>query len=282
MAAEAFHRVLAIDFSAASSPTRGANSLWLAVAEGDEPIRTQNLKTRADLARLLSRIVARPGRSLVVFDVALGWPQGTAREIGLRGTPVTAMYRLLDDMIRDAADNANNRFEVASELNRRAGSALFWGHPPTQTYAHLLPTKAVPAGLVARRVSERRRIERHVGGVIKSPFQLSGAGAVGSQSIMAQVMISRLRRAGVAIAVWPFEPPTARVVVGEYFFSLAAVASERGSCLDQRQVRAVARFLRSEVRAGRSPVREELLDALSPEDHRAVRREEGWLVAVPA
>ena len=282
MTAEPFARIVAVDFSASNVPTSGRDSLWVAVAEGDGPIRTANPRTRHSLADLVRTQLARPGRSLVVLDVALGWPAGTARAIGAKGQPLAATTRVLRELLTDDDRNANNRFDVANELNRRSGTSLFWGHPHGRHYDHLAPTKAPLAHLQPRSVAERRLIEATVGGVIKSPLQLTGIGAVGGQSLLAQLWVDRLRTAGVDLAVWPFDPPDARVVVGEYFFSLADWRGERGTTPDERQVRAVVRFLRRELAAGRSPVEDALLDDLTSAQRRVVRGEEGWLVATSA
>ena len=42
------------------------------------------------------------------------------------------MWDLLAQLVDDRDDNANNRFEVAAELNRRVGPGPgpFWGCPP--------------------------------------------------------------------------------------------------------------------------------------------------------
>jgi hypothetical protein len=277
VATESFARVIAVDFSAAAVAVRGANSLWVAVAEGERPVRTSNPPTRAALADALTNLFERPGRSLVVLDVALGWPSGLAAALGLAGAPRAATVALLDELVSDGPDNANNRFEVADELNRRSGAALFWGHPPGRRYRWLSATTTPPRTLAPRPFDARRLIERDVGGVIKSPMQLSGAGAVGGQSMMAQVFVHRLAAAGVELAVWPFETREARVVVGESFFSLAPWRAEAGAVSDQRQARAVARGLRGALARG-ADVLEGVLATMAAPARATVRREEGWLV----
>lgn len=277
-----FARVLAVDFSAASVPTTGANSIWVAVAEPGRSIRTTNCPTRRALADLLTRVVARPGRSLIALDIALGWPRGLAASIGLAGRPHDRVNDLFDEMVVDDDTNFNNRFEVAAALNMRSGCALFWGHPPGRSYENLSATTVPPRGLAPRPFPARRALERHVGGTIKSPMQLAGAGALGGQSILGQVFVRRWARRVGEVSVWPFERPTTRVVVGEYYFSLCEWRRERGVVTDDRQVRAAARFLRAEVAAGRDPTRASLLAALAPAARQSVRDEEGWLLAYPA
>ncbi len=240
------------------------------------PIRTANLATRAQLATMIIELSRRPGRTLIVIDVALGWPLHVATALGVKGR--SGVVALLNELIRDDEDNSNNRFEVASELNRRAGQALWWGHPRTQRYPFLSMNTRAPEGLAPRHGDAMRLIERHVGGVIKSPLQLTGIGAVGSQSILAQVMIERLRERGVEIAVWPFDEATAPVVIGEYFFSLAPWRDERGLFTDQRQVRAVARWVRRSLDEGRDVASPSLLDSLTTKQRRIVLHDEGWLV----
>ncbi len=275
-----FARVVAVDFSAASSPTTGADSLWTAHCEADGPIRTRNHATREQLTAHLDDLVARAGRTLIVIDVALGWPVGMASALGVRGR--SGVVALLNELVSDEANNANNRFAVASELNRRAGAALLWGHPRSQRYDHLAMTTRAPEGLAPRPFSAKRTIEHHVGGVIKSPVQLCGVGAVGSQSVLAQVLFERMRSRGLDLSVWPFEPATTRVVVAEYFFSLLAWRAEVGRVTDERQVRSAARWARAALRDGDALDASALLGALSARERRDVLSEEGWLMGWPS
>ncbi len=275
-----FSRILAIDFSAASVPTRGENSIWTGLGELDGPIRTSNLATRSELSRLIERQATREGRTLVVIDVALGWPSGMAKALGVSGR--SGLVGLLSELLMDDERNRNNRFEVANELNRRSHAALFWGHPATQRYAHLAMTKKVPSALDPRPFSAMRIIEHHVGGVIKSPVQLCGVGAVGSQSLMAQFLFERLRERGVDISIWPFEPPTSKVVVAEYFFSLLEWRHEAGAVKDQRQVRAAVKWARRQLRESEPLSGEVLFHKLSSHEQHVVQSEEGWLMGWPS
>ena len=276
-----FSRVIAVDFSAASSPTRGANSIWRAVAEDDGPIRTQNFATRYELANDLEQLVSATGRSLVVFDIALGWPAGFARSIGLSHRRAESTDQLLDELLDDERNNFNNRFDVANELNQRAGSPIFWGHPRGRTFSHLSPTTVGRLENFPELLHDKRLIEQNVGGVIKSPFQLTGAGAVGGQSLVGQVFVRRLKHRGLDISVWPFSERQSRVVIGEYYFSLTPWKLEIGSVPDQKQVRATVRWLRRELRSRRNPLSSDLFKEANSIQRRGIINEEGWLVGWP-
>jgi hypothetical protein len=119
------------------------------------------------------------------------------------------MWNLLASKIHDKENNANNRFVVASELNRAVGQTVFWGHPTNQHQqaehlSHLPPTR--PEN---RTVNEYRLVEKRLQKMGRRPFsawQLFGNGSVGSQALVGIPRIVELRKnkclQGV---VWPFE-----------------------------------------------------------------------------
>ncbi len=281
MVIESFDRFVAIDFSASAVPTRGKDSLWIAWGDATGRIRTHNPLTRDALLDVTSEIVFTDTRTLVVMDIALGWPDGMAAALALDGVPWRATRKWFSERLVDDENNGNNRFDVAASANQRAGRALFWGHPHTRSFETLGPTMSVPPGLQPRGLDARRLIEHEVGGAIKSPFQLTGIGAVGSQSLLGQHFVHRLSQRG-RLRQWPFESATGPVVVGEYFFSLAPWQKESGATKDERQVRAVVRWLRHQHAAGDPLVASSLLELLTPSARAVVQREEGWLVGVRA
>jgi molybdopterin molybdotransferase len=274
VAAEPFARVVAVDFSANATPKLGADSIW--VAEGAPRTRTlvRNLATRRELEGDLEKVAAKAGRTLVIIDVALGWPEGLAALVA--GSPRRHdVARLLGDEVTDGPRNENNRFEVASELNRRAGVALYWGHPQGRAYRFLSPTKRPPRGLAPWDGEHLRRLERACGGTIKSPLQLYGNGSVGSQSMLAQAMLERLRRAGVPLALWPYDGDGATVVVAEEFFARRLFDFPRGTVRDERQVRGCVSVLRPLLEGAPTPLVS--LSALRQPAREVVLHEEGWL-----
>jgi molybdopterin molybdotransferase len=272
--AEPFSRVLAVDFSANATPKLGADSIWVATGAPGARTRTRNVATRRELEGLVEDLAALPGRSLVIIDVALGWPEGLATLVA--GTASRhAMAGLLANVVVDGARNENNRFDVASELNARAGVAVFWGHPVGRRYRHLSATTRPPRGLARWEGQHLRRLERACGGRIKSPLQLYGNGSVGSQSMLAQAMLERLRRCGVPLGLWPYDGAGRKVVVAEEFFARRLFDWPHGIVRDERQVRGCVAVLSRLLRAGADPLVG--LGALSDRERSAVMTEEGWL-----
>ncbi len=125
-----------------------------------------------------------------------GWPDRRGRR---RGN--CSWSRILDD-----DRNVNNRFEVAAALNHRLADARspFWGCPPSAASEHLRPSKPASSGSLA----EYRGVEQILRGQGYRPFsswQLLGAGAVGSQSLLGIARLERLRRRFPdRVEVWPF------------------------------------------------------------------------------
>ncbi len=154
----------------------------------------------------------------------------------------------LGRLVDDDARNRNNRFGVASELNARMGAAPgpFWGCPPRAASASLTTTKPPPGPLAEWRTVESVLRER--GHRPFSSWQLLGAGAVGSQSLLGIPMVMRLReRFGGRLAVWPFEPADRGDRGGRGLAVAAAAGSDgrpRAGCCAGARRRRVARRAR--------------------------------------
>ena len=151
--ARLFNAYVIVDWSAASKPTTGADSVWIGVLKRDVRFRLAfeafNPPTRAEaekkLVAILDDLKKRGERVLVGFDFPLGFPRGFARALNLSGEqPWRAVWDQIDKMVKDKADNTNNRFGVASECNRRitGGPFPFWGCPPKDALTTLQPKRA--------------------------------------------------------------------------------------------------------------------------------------------
>ncbi len=125
-----------VDWSAAGTAKRGRDSIWCACAGVDRAPNPINLPTRFEAAAFLDDLItSQPGRRILIgFDFPFGYPSGTATALGLTGTPWRATWDLLTELITDDHRNANNRFDVAAELNGRLGArpGPFWGCPASR------------------------------------------------------------------------------------------------------------------------------------------------------
>jgi hypothetical protein len=276
-----FDRVVVVDWSASSRPARGRDSIWIAVADvasGD--IRTTNPETRFRAGTELDAVCRSPGSTLLGVDFSLGYPAGTAEALGLSGTPWRAIWTLLSELVDDADDNTNNRFEVAADLNEQIGRGPgpFWGCPPRRRSSALTTTKVLPDPLAEWRIVEHEL--RRAGHRPFSGWQLLGVGSVGSQSLVGiprLVQLERsLRAAGRTVEVWPFgawngDGPPPDVVIAEVWPSLHPLPESDGRVRDEVQVVETARRL-ADLTAGQfAPV-------LNTEAWRTVRDEEGWVL----
>jgi len=272
-----FDRVVVVDWSASSRPTRGRDSIWIGVADGSsDTVLVSNPSTRAEAIAQMGEWCRRPGSTLLGVDFSLGYPSGTTESLGLSGVPWRAMWDLLAQLIDDRDDNANNRFEVAAELNRRVGPGPgpFWGCPPSRRSATLTSTKVAPTPL-----DEWRRVEYRLRDSGHRPFsgwQLLGAGSVGSQSLLGIPRTDTLLRSlvsdGRSVAVWPFSGSIERdavpdVVIAEVWPSLHRLPPLDGRVRDEVQVASVARRL----------VHTTAADLVAPACD-AVVAEEGWVL----
>lgn len=287
-----FDRFVVVDWSANSTPKVGRDSIWIAHHEPSGAIEVTNLATRAAAEAFIVDLVESDSTSstLLGVDFSLGYPEGTAGALGLSGPPWSAMWDLLAERIDDDDRNANNRFAVAAALNQRltGRAGPFWGCPPTQATPTLAATKPrPPAGVLDewRRVEARLRTHGH------RPFsswQLLGAGAVGSQSLLGIPMIARLRRRlDGRVDVWPFTTGFARptlgdgaVVVAEVWPSMLAIdpVDTVDVVRDAVQVHAAVSWLTAADRCG--GLAELFSPALSPEASAAAIAEEGWVLGV--
>ena len=276
-----FDRVVVVDWSASSRPVRGRDSIWIAVADvASGEIRTTNPATRSRACTELDELCRRPGTTLLGVDFSLGYPAGTSTALRLPGTPWRAMWALLAELVVDADDNANNRFEVAAELNRRIGTGPgpFWGCPPRRRSPTLTTTKVLADPLAEWRIVEHEL--RRAGHRPFSGWQLLGVGSVGSQSLVGIPRLAQLERSlratGRTVEVWPFGAwdgvvPVPDVVIAEVWPSLYELPALNGRVHDEVQVIETARRLVDLTAV-------ELGEQLSDEARQRVREEEGWVL----
>jgi hypothetical protein len=284
-----FDRFVVVDWSAQSTPKLGRDSIWIGVRDSAGEVSVTNLSTRSSAeAFLVDLFESEPTSStLVGVDFSLGYPAGTAAALGLTGTAWSAMWALLAGRLQDDDRNANNRFAVAAVLNQEltGAAAPFWGCPPSAACGYLTATRPLDAGPLAPfRATEE--LLRAGGRRPFSSWQLLGAGAVGSQSLLGIGRLHSLRtRLGERMEVWPFttgfRTPTlgdGSIVVAEVWPSMLAVDDAGHTVRDAAQVYAAVRWLAATDESGGlgalfSP-------ALPPTVAAAAVAEEGWVLGV--
>jgi precorrin-8X/cobalt-precorrin-8 methylmutase len=288
-----------VDWSAASAPRLGRDSIWIATAErgaergtGKAARRTAlvNLRTRAEAAGWLEArlaALAAKGRVLAGFDFPFGYPAGTAARLGLNGTAWRSLWIELANTIADGADNANNRFDVAEDWNRRICNEAFpfWGNVREEQRRHLLRRGCRahgPGDLPRRRLADARVPGAH------PVWQLAGNGSVGSQALLGIPRVWQIRHAPALekiAAIWPFETGLAdsagkRVILAESYPSLVKAKRLARLPKDAGQVAAMVEAFAQADAAGELPAWFRGDPELSAAERAAIEQEEAWILGL--
>jgi hypothetical protein len=255
--ARLFNAYVIIDWSAAAKPGTGPDSVTIGVLKRDVRFRLAFeaivAPTRAEaekrLVLILEDLKKRGERAFLGVDFPLGFPRGLAAGLKLEGAPWSAVWDYLDRMVKDKADNTNNRFGVGAEINRRTtgGPFPFWGCPPRDTLTPLQPKRVHEHG--PDDVPEFRQADRAVKG--PSMWKLYYGGAIGPQAILGIPMVRRLKKArGEAMKIWPFETgwdtikeadlDGVEVLAAEIMLGLGPSAPAPGETKEQAQARGLA------------------------------------------
>lgn len=291
--ARLFNAYVVVDWSAASTPKQGKDSIWIGVLKRDVRFRlafeAHNPATREEAMKVLGAIFAelkRKGeRVLVGFDFPLGFPAGTAGALKLKDPTWAGVWAFLAKDMVDKPTNVNNRFAVANKMNRLMTDAArpFWGAPPKDVQTWLSATKpeAAKGDMPALREADKAA-------KAKSVWQLSGVGAVGGQALVGIPRVKALLDGfGERARVWPFQTgwrvqtetdlEGIDVVFAEVYPALHGAKPEAGEVIDRAQVRATAEHFAKLDEQGK------LGAAFGPGDGakvQAVESEEGWILGV--
>jgi len=292
-----FDTFVIVDWSAASQPKTGRDSIWICAVGHDGAERlVENPHTRhrakSLLGELLSEATARGERVLLGFDFPFGYPAGFARRLGLNATPPwRAVWDEIAACLKDAENNKNDRFAVAAELNRRVSNRAFpfWGCPVGFTHEFLGPKHH--NGHEAEGLAEKRLIDCWMVGA-QPCWKLAYTGSVGSQSLTGIPVVRELRDdpgwAGRA-RIWPFEtglspPNEAQIVFAEVWPSWwrKDIRPDYGPPNDRAQVRTVAALFAAANREGALPAWFAGDPKLTQEQRHQVETEEAWTLGVIA
>jgi hypothetical protein len=288
-----FDGYVIVDWSAASQPKTGRDSIWICCLGADgESVSNPPTRHAAKgaLADMLERASGRGERVIAGFDFPFGYPAGFAARLGLAGTPWRTLWDEISELVDDQPDNRNNRFCVGAMLNRRVtngkGRFPFWGCPVGFTDEFLGPHHHRGHN-GDEPLKERRLIDEWMVGA-QPCWKLAYTGSVGGQVLTGLPVVRALRddpRWADRARIWPFETGLglggeARIVFAEVWPSWWKACTKLGPPNDKAQVRTVARILAAADRAGT------LAAWFSPDigtaDPRAIIEEEAWTLGVTA
>ncbi len=261
-----FDTVVMVDWSGGND--RGAkpvkDAIWAGVNRGgvaEAPFYLRNRQlAEAWLSDFFKAELAAGRRVLAGFDFPFGYPVGFCRTLTGADNPL-ALWDWFEARIEDTPE-ANNRYDVAAEINRlHGGKGPFWGTTfQNREYDGLARNQ----DNYANPFPDHRACEAQTTGAFTC-WQLAYAGAVGSQVMMGLPVLARLRRA-FPVAVWPFEKLDAPIAFVEIWPSLTVKnAPPEGTIKDAWQVAEVAR----QVAALAPEKLAQILDVHAPE--------EGWI-----
>lgn len=295
-----FDAYVMVDWSAASAPKTGKDSVWIGVTKRDIRFRHAfeafNAATRAEgeakLRAILADLKRRNERALIGFDFPLGYPRGTAAALKLKDESWAGMWAFLAANVVDKPTGVNNRFAVAAKMNRLMTDEAwpFWGAPAKDTQRWLSSTKPVhgPDLPPVFRLTETATQGKSKAGA-KPVWQVFGNGTVGSQAIMGVPAVARLKKElGEAALVWPFETGWRALapddvagkaaVIAEIYPGLMACPPEPGEVPDRAQVRTLCEYFAKLDDQGQLGAAFAPLSAMSEGDVAVVQGEEGWIL----
>jgi hypothetical protein len=295
MSVRLFQAYVAVDWSAASKPATGADSIWIGILKRNVRFQmafeSHNPATRLEAEKLLHAILddlkRKRERALVGFDFSFAFPRGAAAALQLAGPPWRAMLDFVAKEVKDKPDNSNNRFQVGAKMNRlMTGEAFpFWGAPARDAQTMLSVKRAREHGPAD--VPEFRLCETALKGA-SSIWKLYYQGSVGGQALTGLPVIKRLRDSR-AVKLWPFETgwkplvpadiEDADAVFAEIWPSLYAGKAQAGAVKDEAQVRAAVERCfaldeKGQLAAQFGPAKDDARRDI-------VEREEGWILGAP-
>ena len=301
--ARLFDSYVMVDWSAASKPATGADSIWIGALTPDARMKlnfkASNPPTRAkaleELTDLLGRCLKRGDRVPLGVDFPLGFPAGTSDALKLKGdAPWRSIRDFLLKEMKDKPDNSNNRFSLAAQMNRRMsdGPFPFWGCSKKDELTTLSLKKSREHG--PKDVTEYRISETFAATSRKARpqpvWKIAYAGAVGGQTLTGVPAIERLREKFPALKLWPFEIPFAkldnealgdtRIVVAEIYPSLVPVTANANEIKDEAQVRTMAEWFAERDANGKLPALFASEAKLSDAQKAKVTQEEGWILGL--
>ncbi len=300
--ARLFDSYVIVDWSAASKPSTGADSIWIGALTPDARMKltfkatnpASRFKAQAELEDLLARCLKRGDRVLVGVDFPMGFPAGTAEALKLNGPPWRAMRDFLLKEMKEKPDNSNNRFALAARMNRLIsnGPFPFWGCSKKDELTTLSVKKSRehgPKDVPEFRLTEQRALKDKKARP-QPVWKIAYAGAVGGKTMTGLPAIERVREKVPGLKLWPFELPLAkltgdgledtRIVVAEVHQGINPARPEAAELRDEAQIRAVAEGLAELDANGKLGGLFAGGTGISDSQKASVAGEEGWILGI--
>lgn len=204
-------RLVAVDWSGDKSKSGQKRKIWAGIWTQGGSVALENGRTREELATRLTNLAKETPKMVVGIDFCFSYPAWFLRE--LRMGTVAEFWDFV-------ANVHGERW-----LSAACDEARFWGRrgplrdgktPPEFCGENrtLMFRRADAACKIKGRILCQKNAEKVKGIAPKSPFQIGGAGAVGTGTLRGIPMLRDLRREG--FSVWPFDVPTLPLVVEIY------------------------------------------------------------------
>ncbi|PKP85125.1 MAG: hypothetical protein CVT80_04260, partial [Alphaproteobacteria bacterium HGW-Alphaproteobacteria-2] len=143
-----FDTVLMLDWSGGNDrgPRPKRDAIWAGLVRNGrevEPVYLRNRQVAEDwLDGTIAAERAQGRRVLAGFDFPFGYPSGFAAALTGRAAPL-ALWDWFEARVQDAP-KANNRFDLAGEINARlSGAGPFWGNALKRDIPGLPRTKQI-------------------------------------------------------------------------------------------------------------------------------------------
>jgi len=203
-----FERVLTVDWSGRSKPSPAAacaDAIFTCYGDQSKTHHPRYHRTRhcamEHVCRVIDMAKDQSGITLIGFDFSFGYPAGFSTRL-TGSCNIRAMWAWLAERIQDDAKNANNRFQVAADINNMfPGVGPFWGAPTNVKLAGL-PHKG--SNRKGHGFPELRATEEGVRGA-QSSWKLFTTGSVGSQALLGVARLHHLISRFPNIHIWPFD-----------------------------------------------------------------------------
>ncbi len=197
---EHLDRIVAVDWSGRVDAAGQRRHIWAGMWTRGK-VTLEAGRTREELIEWLHNLAAETPRMIVSLDCCFSFPAWFLAEHGCA---------TVFDFWRKVAEGQGERW-LARECDEVARDVRFWGAPhkrPEQfcgeNLHRMLRLTDLDNKVTPKLAGEDpERAAKVLGITPKSPFQIGGAGSVGTGSLRAMPFLLRLREAG--FRVWPFE-----------------------------------------------------------------------------